>query len=66
MIYGLSPAQQRVAALVAEGLSLAEIATRMAITANTARTHLNRIFEKTGVRTQTALVRVLLSAVTPV
>lgn len=65
-IYGLSPAQQRVAALVAEGLSLAQIAERMAITPNTARTHLDRIFEKTGVRNQTALVRVLLSAVSPV
>jgi DNA-binding CsgD family transcriptional regulator len=65
LIYGLSPAQRRVAALVAEGLTLAEIAARMAITSNTARTHLDRIFEKTGVRTQTALVRVLLSAVSP-
>jgi DNA-binding CsgD family transcriptional regulator len=65
-IFGLSPAQQRVAALVAEGLSLTEIAERMEITANTARTHLDRIFEKTGVRTQTALVRVLLSVVSPV
>ena len=65
-IYGLSPAQQRVASLVAEGLSLIEIARRMQITPNTARTHLNRIFEKTGVRNQTALVRVLLLAVAPV
>lgn len=66
LIYGLSPAQQRVAALVAEGLSLSEIAQRMEIKPNTARTHLDRIFEKTGVRTQTALVRVLLMAVSPV
>jgi DNA-binding CsgD family transcriptional regulator len=65
-IYELSPGQQRVAALVAEGLSLAEIAERMQVTHNTARTHLKRIFEKTGVRSQTALVRVLLSAVSPV
>jgi DNA-binding CsgD family transcriptional regulator len=66
LIYGLSPAQQRLAALVAEGKSLNEIAADMKITANTARTHLNRVFEKTGVRTQPALVRVLLSAVSPV
>lgn len=65
MIYGLSPARQRVGALVAEALNLAQIAERMSITANTARTHLDRIFQKTGVRTQTALVRVLLSAVSP-
>lgn len=64
-IYGLSPAQKAVAALVAEGLSLTAIAERMAITPNTARTHLSRIFDKTGVRTQAALVRILLSAVAP-
>lgn len=64
-IYGLSPTQKRVAALVAEGLSLTQIAGRMAISATTARTHLNRIFDKTGVRTQAALVRMLLSAIAP-
>jgi DNA-binding CsgD family transcriptional regulator len=65
LIYGLSPVQKQVARLVAEGLSLNEIGERLDITANTARTHLNRIFDKTGVRTQTALVRALLSAVSP-
>lgn len=65
VVYGLSPAQLRVASLVVEGKPLAEIATDMQISANTARTHLNRIYEKTGVRTQPALVRVLLSAVAP-
>lgn len=65
-VYGLSPAQRRLAALVAEGLSLSEIARRMGITVNTARTHLNRVFDKVGVRTQPALVRVLLTAVAPV
>jgi DNA-binding CsgD family transcriptional regulator len=64
-VYGLSPGQQRVAALIAEGLSLTEIAERMAISPNTARTHLNRIFDKTGVRTQPALVRMLLTAASP-
>lgn len=65
LIYSLSPAQKEVAALVAEGLSLPEIAERMQISANTARTHLQRVFDKTGVRTQSALVRVLLSAAPP-
>ena len=65
-IYGLSPAQLTLATLVAEGLSLPEIAERMSVTANTARTHLNRIFDKVGVRTQPALVRVLLMAVSPI
>jgi len=64
-VYGLSPAQITLAALVAEGLTLPEIAERMGVTANTARTHLNRVFDKVGVRTQPALVRVLLMAVAP-
>lgn len=66
MIYGLAPAQKRLAGLVAEGKALSQIAAEMGITTNTARTHLNRVFEKTGVRNQTALVRVLLSAVAPI
>lgn len=64
-IYGLSPAQKQVATLIAEGLSLTDIAQRMGIPPNTARTHLGRIFRKTGVHTQPALVRILLSAVAP-
>lgn len=64
-VFGLSPAQQRVAALVAEGLSLVDIAERLGVTVNTARTHLNRVFDKVGVRTQSALVRVLLTAIAP-
>lgn len=65
-VYALSPAQRKLAGLVAEGLTLSEIGERMEISANTARTHLQRIFEKTGVRSQAALVRVLLSAIAPV
>jgi DNA-binding CsgD family transcriptional regulator len=65
-VYGLSEAQTRVAALIAEGLALTEVAERLSISPHTARTHLQRIFDKTGVRTQPALVRVLLSAVAPV
>lgn len=64
-VYGLSPAQSQLVRLVAEGLALPEIAERMNITPHTARTHLNRVFDKTGVRSQAALVRVLLTAVAP-
>lgn len=66
VIYGLAPAQKRLAGLVAEGRTLNQIAEEMGITPNTARTHLQRVFDKTGVRTQTALVRVLLSAIAPI
>lgn len=65
LIYGLSPAQKQLARLVSSGLSLSEIAAEMKITTNTARTHLQRVYEKTGVRTQASLVRVLLSSAAP-
>jgi DNA-binding CsgD family transcriptional regulator len=65
-IYGLSPAQQKVAGLIVEGLSLGEIGDRLGISITTTRTHLTRVFDKTGVRTQPALVRVLLSTAAPV
>jgi DNA-binding CsgD family transcriptional regulator len=38
----------------------------MKIKPSTARTHLERIFDKTGVRSQPALVRLLLLAAAPV
>ena len=64
--FGLSPVQLDVAKLIAEGRSLTQIAEQLGITANTARTHLDRIFDKTGVRTQPALVRMLLTSVSPI
>jgi DNA-binding CsgD family transcriptional regulator len=65
-VYSLSPAQKRVAGHVAEGMTLGEIAAAMNIKPSTARTHLERIFDKTGVRSQPALVRLLLLASVPV
>jgi DNA-binding CsgD family transcriptional regulator len=60
-----SPAQLEVARHIAQGQTLTQIAERLGITPNTARTHLDRIFDKTGVRTQPALVRMLLTVVSP-
>lgn len=65
VVYGLSPSQTEVAKAIVAGRALAELAQTMRISANTARTHLDRIFDKTGVRTQSALVAVLLSAAAP-
>lgn len=60
-IYGLSAGQRRLAGYIADGLALPDVARQMGISANTARTHLQRIYDKTGVHTQPALMRVLLS-----
>ena len=64
-IFGLSAGQRRVARLIADGQSLPDAAREMGISANTAKTHLQRIYDKTGVHTQPALVRVLLSVGLP-
>lgn len=47
-IYGLSAGQRRLAGFIADGLSLPDAAHEMAISANTSRTHLQRIYDKTA------------------
>lgn len=59
-VYGLSRAQLALAREIAEGNDLSAAAEILGITVNTARTHLRRMFDKTGVRSQTALLRVIL------
>lgn len=60
-IFGLSPAQIDLATQIAEGHPLTRAADHLGISPNTARTHLSRIYDKTGVNSQPALVRLLLS-----
>lgn len=59
LVYGLSDAQLRLAREIIAGRSLPAAAERLGISPNTARTHLSRIFDKTGVSNQAALVRCL-------
>lgn len=61
MVFGLSPGQKALAERITSGESLTDSAAALGISINTARTHLRRIYDKTGVNTQTALVRLLLS-----
>jgi DNA-binding CsgD family transcriptional regulator len=65
LVYGVSAAQKRLASLIVAGHDLASAAERLQVSVNTARTHLQRMFGKTGVRSQPALVRVLLSVSSP-
>jgi DNA-binding CsgD family transcriptional regulator len=64
-VYGLSPAQRKRALAIAAGRSPADYAARAGVSLNTAKTYLKRLFEKTGVSSQPALVRALLSLVPP-
>lgn len=66
VIFGLSMGQRRLAGLLAEGRTIPDAAREMSISTNTAKTHLQRIYDKTGVHNQVALVRVLLSVGVPI
>lgn len=53
--FGLTPAETRIAMALGHGLGVSTAAERLGISANTARTHLKRVFHKTGVRRQSQL-----------
>lgn len=59
-LFDLSPSQARLAGLLLEGCDLPRVAERLEVSLNTVCTHLTRIFDKTGVRSQPALVARLL------
>lgn len=57
--YGLTGAEARVAVEAAKGDGRAAVAARLGIRETTVRAHLSAIFDKTGVRRQAALVRLV-------
>jgi DNA-binding CsgD family transcriptional regulator len=63
-LYHLTPAEEAVALRLVQRQSLAEAAEELWITLNTVRTHLKRIFLKTGTQRQADLMRILLLGVT--
>jgi DNA-binding CsgD family transcriptional regulator/PAS domain-containing protein len=64
--YGLTPAETRILECVAGGATIGEAAEMLDISANTAKTHLARIFSKTGVTRQADLIALVNRIVPPV
>ncbi len=58
--YRLTPAEAELAALLAQGMSLADAADVRGVSRNTARGQLKRIFSKTGTNRQAELVRLIV------
>jgi DNA-binding CsgD family transcriptional regulator/PAS domain-containing protein len=60
-LHGFTPAEARVGALIARGRSGKQAAEELGLSYNTLKTHLKRLFAKTGTRGQRELIRVLLA-----
>ena len=58
-IYGLTPAEVRVAVLIGAGQNIGETAQTLKISLNTVHTHLQRVFRKTGTRRQAEFARIV-------
>jgi DNA-binding CsgD family transcriptional regulator len=59
--YGLTQAEARVALAAASGMSIPEAAIQLDVSVNTIKTHLRRVFDKTGVSRQAELARLIAS-----
>ena len=58
-VEGLTPAERRIAALVAEGRTNREVAAALFVTERTVASHLSHVYAKLGVRSRTELARQL-------
>lgn len=58
-VYGLTPAETRLASLLATGMGLPEASERLHVRHETARSQLKAVFLKTGASTQARLTRLL-------
>jgi DNA-binding CsgD family transcriptional regulator len=59
--YGLTLAEARVALHAASGQSVADVGAQLKISPNTVKTHLRRVFAKTGVHRQAELASIIAS-----
>ena len=64
-LFDLTPAEIRVFNLIAGGRTPQEIAIEIGVAVSTVRTHLLRVFEKTGINRQADLIRMATSLASP-
>lgn len=64
-IYGLTPTEARVTLQIAAGKRRAEAAAALGISDNTVKTHLDRVYSKTGTSDQSALAGLVASLASP-
>ncbi len=65
ILFGLSRRESEVAIRLWEGFTLASAADSLGISPNTAKTHLGRVFEKTGVSRQQELLQMMHQSLPP-
>lgn len=65
-LYDLTPAESRVMSMVGGGLAAGLVATQLSVTENTVKTHLARVYSKTGVSRQSELVKLVCQLASPV
>lgn len=59
--YGLTPAEARLLDILCAGASMPQAAMQLGVARTTARTHLQRIFDKSGARRQSDLQRLIFA-----
>jgi DNA-binding CsgD family transcriptional regulator len=64
-LYGLTPAETRVVAALAQGGGLPEAAAALGVAPSTARSHLNSVFAKAKVSSQAELARRVMACASP-
>jgi len=65
-MFGLTLAEQRVAASIVNGLTVDQVADNRGTTSGTVRSQIKTIFSKTGTNSQSALVRLAANATPPI
>lgn len=63
--FGISPAECRVLMMLTQGMTVREAAGTLGISEPTAKTHLQKLFQKTGTDRQADLMRLVMSALAP-